>query len=166
MIENIDDTQITNLTDNLNNNSSDQDESEQSNVDIDGYYEIKNEDNNDIEKTFTIKNGKIDGNFCYFENKNLICKIMFKDGKMNGTMECFQLDQKILSANYVDGVLDGQMQAFSNNKVVSSIVYKNGKKHGPSETFYPSGKLMKQEIYCDGILQSDIQKAKNNQDSK
>ena len=87
------------------------------------------------------KHDQLDGESVeYFPSGKVVQRVHFKAGKMNGLLRRFdEQGRSELLASYVSGELHGDMVTYENGQMVSQQHYLKGKKHGVGVIYGPDG---------------------------
>ena len=88
-------------------------------------------DNTPITIEFLNKSGEHYIERIYYENGNIYCEILYKNGLKHGLKKYY----------------------YENGNISYETPYKNGKKHGPERSYYLNGKIYFEIPYKNGIEQ-------------
>lgn len=94
--------------------------------------------------------GQLDGEFYYLDENENVQKIeTYKNGVKNGLERIVENNMLIEENNYVDGVLDGVTKKYNQKYMTDEISYKQGKKNGWHKMYQEDGSRIEIEYVND-----------------
>ena len=112
--------------------------------------------NGNIKEKHTYKNGNEEGEgLFYYENAKLEEKYFMKNGKLDGEAFAYYPSGKLLQKRkFINGKAEGELVEYYENGVVKEKAYFINDKQEKEHFFYDEkGKLIKTEIYKNGVKQ-------------
>ncbi len=97
-------------------------------------------------------NGKMNGEFILFDKNKMKARLIYKDDKIDGKAEYFDENEKVIGIeNYKDGKKEGLVEwKDSEGNLIFQENYKNGLLDGERKEFYPNRKLKRKIFFSQG----------------
>ncbi|USO02220.1 MAG: hypothetical protein H6850_03895 [Alphaproteobacteria bacterium] len=108
--------------------------------------------NNDKIMEGQIFGKKLEGTIKLFKKNNIVSMIDYKDGKKEGPFTLFNPKTGIAfkTGYYKNDQIEGEVLIYDERSALTAKeMYKNGHLEGLKESYYPSGQILKQQIYSD-----------------
>ncbi len=108
-------------------------------------------------KKVEYKNGLMDGTYFKFKNAILIERVDYQQGQKNGESTVYYEKGTVMeTSNFKNGQRDGITIWYANKdkiqgEMVAMYTYKDGKFEGVQETYYESGAVKTQKMYSNNV---------------